>query len=101
MKCNQLPQAELALMGSCVLVMLMKGEDVYVMSVGDSRAVLGKKAEPDLWRQDLERIKEETFHDLEFDGDRSNVTPSLTAFQLTVDHSTSIDEVLYLCFIVD
>ncbi|KAI8523814.1 hypothetical protein RHMOL_Rhmol13G0101300 [Rhododendron molle] len=83
---------ELALMGSCVLVMLMKGEDVYVMSVGDSRAVLGKKAEPDLWRQDLERIKEETFHDLEFDGDRSNVTPSLTAFQLTVDHSTSIDE---------
>lgn len=86
---------ELALMGSCVLVMLMKGEDVYVMSVGDSRAVLGKKAEPDLWRQDLERIKEETFHDLEFDGDRSNVTPSLTAFQLTVDHSTSIDEVRY------
>lgn len=31
---------ELALMGSCVLVTLMKGEDVYVMSVGDSRAVL-------------------------------------------------------------
>ncbi|KAH7836642.1 hypothetical protein Vadar_003807 [Vaccinium darrowii] len=84
---------ELALMGSCVLVMLMKGEDVYVMNVGDSRAVLGKKAEPDLWRQDLERINEETFHDLElFDGDRSNITPSLTAFQLTVDHSTSIDE---------
>lgn len=76
-----------------MLVMLMKGEDVYVMNVGDSRAVLGKKAEPDLWRRDLERINEETFHDLElFDGDRSNITPSLTAFQLTVDHSTSIDE---------
>ena len=30
---------ELALMGSCVLVMLMKGKDVYVMNVGDSRAV--------------------------------------------------------------
>jgi serine/threonine protein phosphatase PrpC len=27
---------KLALMGSCVLVMLMKGEDVYVMNVGDS-----------------------------------------------------------------
>ncbi|KAL6967512.1 putative protein phosphatase 2C 23 [Sarracenia purpurea var. burkii] len=84
---------ELALMGSCVLVMLMKGEDVYVMNVGDSRAVLAQKAEPDLWRQDLERINEETFHDLEVcDGDRSNTTPSLTAFQLTMDHSTSVEE---------
>ncbi|KAJ7554567.1 hypothetical protein O6H91_06G145700 [Diphasiastrum complanatum] len=31
---------ELALIGSCVLVMLMKDEDVYIMNVGDSRAVL-------------------------------------------------------------
>ncbi|MED6188916.1 hypothetical protein PIB30_090580 [Stylosanthes scabra] len=30
----------LAMMGSCVLVMLMKREDVYLMNVGDSRAVL-------------------------------------------------------------
>ncbi|KAJ6816252.1 putative protein phosphatase 2C 23 [Iris pallida] len=35
--------SSLALMGSCVLVMLMKGEDVYLMNVGDSRAVLGRK----------------------------------------------------------
>ncbi|MBA0552644.1 hypothetical protein Golob_023434 [Gossypium lobatum] len=88
---------ELALMGSCVLVMLMKGEDVYVMNVGDSRAVLAQKTEPDYWlgkaRQDLERINEETLHDLEgFDGDRSNVIPDLTAFQLSVDHSTSVEE---------
>ncbi|PSR90068.1 Protein like [Actinidia chinensis var. chinensis] len=84
---------ELALMGSCVLVMLMKGEDVYVLNVGDSRAVLGQKAEPDVWRQDLERINEETFYDLELcDADRSNTTPSLTALQLTMDHSTSVDE---------
>lgn len=83
---------ELALMGSCVLVMLMKGEDVYVMNVGDSRAVLGQKAEPDLWRQDLERINEETLYDLELcDADRSTM-PSLTAFQLTMDHSTSVEE---------
>ncbi|VVA91533.1 unnamed protein product [Arabis nemorensis] len=34
---------ELALMGSCVLVMLLKGEDIYVMNVGDSRAVLDDK----------------------------------------------------------
>ncbi|KAI3760484.1 hypothetical protein L1987_50879 [Smallanthus sonchifolius] len=84
---------ELALMGSCVLVMLMKEEDVYVMSVGDSRAVLAQKPEPDIWRQDLERIKEETLYDLEvFDADIPNPNPTLTACQLTVDHSTSIEE---------
>ncbi|KAK2643094.1 hypothetical protein Ddye_024857 [Dipteronia dyeriana] len=91
---------ELALMGSCVLVMLMKGEDVYVMNVGDSRAVLAQKAEPDYWigkiRQDLERINEETLHDLEgFDvvGEKPTGTVcNLNAFQLSVDHSTSVEE---------
>lgn len=90
---------ELALMGSCALVMLMKGEDVYVMNVGDSRAVLAQKAEPDYWlgkiRQDLERINEETMNDLESwdDADRSNLVPTLSAVQLTKDHSTSVEEV--------
>ncbi|XP_059300523.1 probable protein phosphatase 2C 4 [Lycium ferocissimum] len=84
---------ELALMGSCVLVMLMKGEDVYIMNVGDSRAVLAQKKEPNLWSQDLERINEETLKDLElFDGDESNCIPNLTAFQLSTDHSTSVEE---------
>ncbi|AAF75095.1 putative protein-serine/threonine phosphatase [Arabidopsis thaliana] len=89
---------ELALMGSCVLVMLMKGEDIYVMNVGDSRAVLGQKSEPDYWlakiRQDLERINEETMmNDLEgCEGDQSSLVPNLSAFQLTVDHSTNIEE---------
>ncbi|XP_050368731.1 probable protein phosphatase 2C 4 isoform X2 [Argentina anserina] len=87
-----LENPELALMGSCVLVMLMKGEDVYVMNVGDSRVVLAQKAEPDYWlgkiRQDLERINEETLHDLE-DGERQNSIPNLSAVQLTMDHSTS------------
>ncbi|XP_065866359.1 probable protein phosphatase 2C 4 [Euphorbia lathyris] len=88
---------ELALMGSCVLVMLMKGEDVYVMNVGDSRAVLGQKAEPDFGlgksRQDLERINEETLHDLEtYEFARSNSIPDLSAIQLTIDHSTSVEE---------
>ncbi|XP_030503562.2 probable protein phosphatase 2C 23 [Cannabis sativa] len=88
---------ELALMGSCVLVMLMKGENVYVMNVGDSRAVLAQKSEPDYWlgkiRQDLERINEETLHDLESsDGDRPCSIPTLTAVQLSKDHSTSADE---------
>ncbi|KAL4587718.1 hypothetical protein LXL04_000592 [Taraxacum kok-saghyz] len=84
---------ELALMGSCVLVMLMKGDDVYVMNVGDSRAVLAQKPEPDLWRQDLERINEETLYDLEVsDTDNGNTNPSLTACQLSIDHSTSMEE---------
>ncbi|XP_004294493.1 PREDICTED: probable protein phosphatase 2C 4-like isoform 2 [Fragaria vesca subsp. vesca] len=90
-----LENPELALMGSCVLVMLMKGEDVYVMNVGDSRVVLAQKAEPDYWlgkiRQDLERINEETLHDLE-DGERLNAIPNLSAVQLTMDHSTSEQE---------
>ncbi|KAF3575093.1 hypothetical protein F2Q69_00058321 [Brassica cretica] len=69
---------ELALMGSCVLVMLMKGEDVYVMNVGDSRAVLGQR---------LERINEETM----IKGCEGH--PGLSASQLTVDHSTNVEEV--------
>ncbi|KAL2239540.1 UNVERIFIED_CONTAM: putative protein phosphatase 2C 4 [Sesamum indicum] len=85
---------ELALMGSCVLVMLMKGDDVYVMNVGDSRAVLARMKEPDIWSQDLERINEETLNDLneDFDDDRTNDLPSLTALQLTMEHSTSVEE---------
>lgn len=50
---------ELALMGSCVLVTLMKGEDIYMMRVGDSRAHLARI--PDLGKKkmqkELERIK--------------------------------------------
>ncbi|KAK4440855.1 putative protein phosphatase 2C 4 [Sesamum alatum] len=85
---------ELALMGSCVLVMLMKGDDVYVMNVGDSRAVLARMKEPDIWSQDLERINEETLNDLDedFDDDQTNALHSLTALQLTMEHSTSIEE---------
>ncbi|KAG8644464.1 probable protein phosphatase 2C 4 isoform X2 [Manihot esculenta] len=88
---------ELALMGSCVLVMLMKGEDVYVMNVGDSRAVLAQKADPDYRlgksRQDLERINEETLYDLEtYECERTNSISTLTAFQLSVDHSTNLEE---------
>ncbi len=34
---------ELMVMGLCVLVMLMKDEDVYIMNVGDSRAVVAQQ----------------------------------------------------------
>ncbi|KAI5682365.1 hypothetical protein M9H77_03593 [Catharanthus roseus] len=85
---------ELALMGSCVLVMLMKGDDVYLMNVGDSRAVLAQNSAADLWfgkaRKDLKRIREENMNDLEaFPVDDIN---HLSAYQLTNDHSTAMKE---------
>ncbi|XP_058099211.1 probable protein phosphatase 2C 23 [Magnolia sinica] len=90
---------ELALMGSCVLVMLMKGEDVYLMNVGDSRVVIARKPENDVWgslgkaHQDLDRINEETSNDLDaFDGHRLPDFPNLMALQLTLDHSTCVEE---------
>ncbi|XP_051177415.1 protein phosphatase 2C 35 [Lolium perenne] len=66
---------ELALMGSCVLSMLMKGDDMYVMGVGDSRAVLATMDSVDLGEGS-------------FDG----LSPCLSAVQLTSDHSTSMPE---------
>ncbi|KAG1365776.1 Protein phosphatase 2C 35 [Cocos nucifera] len=91
---------ELALMGSCVLVMLMKGEDVYLMNVGDSRAILAQKAESDAWSsmakesQDLERINEEMLNVLEAYDSRNPMDglPNLAALQLTIDHSTCVEE---------
>ncbi|KAF3330513.1 hypothetical protein FCM35_KLT03867 [Carex littledalei] len=85
---------ELAVVGSCVLVMLMKGEDLYLMNVGDSRAVLAQKAEPDLSGvlgradEDLERLKVEIMRQLEA-YERDNLS-GLVAIQLTMDHSTAV-----------
>jgi pyruvate dehydrogenase phosphatase len=59
---------ELAMMGSCVLVALIKGAHVYVMNVGDSRAVLAQQAEP----EDM---------------------GGLGALQLSMDHSTGVYKV--------
>ncbi|XP_039144798.1 probable protein phosphatase 2C 4 [Dioscorea cayenensis subsp. rotundata] len=80
-----LENPELALMGSCVLVMLMKGEDVYLMSVGDSRAVLAHKNEE---RWELGMISEEAMvKEVDDNGDHY-----LAALQLTLDHSASVQE---------
>ncbi|PKA48558.1 putative protein phosphatase 2C 23 [Apostasia shenzhenica] len=75
---------ELALMGSCVLVMLMKGKDVYLMNVGDSRAVLAQTrcANPQC-------MKEEASN---FYGDRTSDLHTFSALQLTLDHSTCVEE---------
>ncbi|KAL0900544.1 hypothetical protein Bca101_084505 [Brassica carinata] len=82
----------LGLMGSCVLVTLMKGEDVYVMSVGDSRAVLaqrsylGRKKTPN----DLQRIKEES--PLKTCLVREKRVSLLVPVQLNMEHSTNVQE---------
>ncbi|CAI9760757.1 unnamed protein product [Fraxinus pennsylvanica] len=75
---------ELALMGSCVLVMVMKGDDVYLMNVGDSRAVLAKKTENDgRPRKDLDEM---------LYGDEFENMHNLSSCQLTMDHCTSVKE---------
>ncbi|CAI0472943.1 unnamed protein product [Linum tenue] len=78
---------ELALMGSCLLVVLMRDEDVYVMNVGDSRAIVAQYEPQEV---------------LSNAGDNGSITEgivegpaqamSLTALQLSTDHSTSVEE---------
>lgn len=92
---------ELALMGSCVLVMLMRGEDVYLMNVGDSRAIVAQQFEPDFGTgkpyRDLERINEGTIRVFESsNGVEFEKLKALASHQLTMDHSTYIEEVLFL-----
>lgn len=92
---------ELALMGSCVLVMLMRGEDVYLMNVGDSRAIVAQQFEPDFGTgkpyRDLERINEGTMRVFESsNGVEFEKLKALASHQLTMDHSTYTEEVLFL-----
>lgn len=114
---------ELALMGSCVLVMLMKDQDVYVMNVGDSRAILAQerlhdrhsnpgfgidegvehksRSRESLVRMELDRISEESpIHNQTIPISVSNKNKDLTSYrlkmravQLSSDHSTSVQEV--------
>ncbi|GFQ04000.1 protein phosphatase 2c 29 [Phtheirospermum japonicum] len=91
---------ELALMGSCLLVALMRDDDVYVMNVGDSRAIVAQY-EPEEVRCDVESRGPE---DSGFSGEgiveesravnegHAHQCVSLTALQLSTDHSTSIEE---------
>ncbi|XVE73570.1 hypothetical protein DITRI_Ditri11bG0129100 [Diplodiscus trichospermus] len=112
---------ELALMGSCVLVMLMKDQDVYVMNLGDSRVILAQERPNDrhpnanfakddlkhrnrsresLVRMELDRISEESpMHNqhgqvsiINKNRDISICRLKMKAIQLSTDHSTSIEE---------
>uniref|UniRef100_A0A0E0KE81 protein-serine/threonine phosphatase n=1 Tax=Oryza punctata TaxID=4537 RepID=A0A0E0KE81_ORYPU len=110
---------ELALMGSCVLVMLMKDHDVYIMNLGDSRVILAQDNEQynnssfskgdlrhrnrsteSLVRVELDRISEESpMHNPNSHLSSNTKTKELTicklkmrAVQLSTDHSTSVEE---------
>ncbi|XP_061988371.1 protein phosphatase 2C 29 [Rosa rugosa] len=91
---------ELALMGSCLLVVLMRDEDVYVMNVGDSRAIVahyepeevgtsvksGGQKDHGLSAEDITEASSAV-------GDEAPTQPMrLAALQLSTDHSTSIEE---------
>lgn len=99
---------ELALMGSCLLVVLMRDEDVYVMNVGDSRAIVahyqpeevGSSVESRGQKDSgsgVEGIIEETSavgeRAIKVENEASVQAVRLAALQLSTDHSTSIEEV--------
>ncbi|GAB2212094.1 hypothetical protein Droror1_Dr00025439 [Drosera rotundifolia] len=96
---------ELALMGSCLLVVLMRNEDVYVMNVGDSRAIVAQLEVQEPSCNVKLKDKEEEGSSMEGILEETAVTSSrmnedegddqvmkLTALQLSKDHSTSIQE---------
>ncbi|KAI4372405.1 hypothetical protein MLD38_010643 [Melastoma candidum] len=100
---------ELALMGSCLLVALMRDEDVYIMNVGDSRAIVARLEERvvssftgpgggSTRESSIEAIVEEgssVAGSRRYKKGESEVIAHamrLTALQLSTDHSTSIEE---------
>ncbi|CAJ1928996.1 unnamed protein product [Sphenostylis stenocarpa] len=99
---------ELALMGSCLLVVLMRDEDVYVMNVGDSRAIVAHYECEEVHAPSKETgsggdigssaecIVEESLAPEEGGVVLRSEGPAqerrLVALQLSTDHSTSIEE---------
>ncbi|XP_042011178.1 protein phosphatase 2C 29-like [Salvia splendens] len=99
---------ELALMGSCLLVALMRDDDVYVMNVGDSRAIVAQFESEGVTRDtemqgsgdygfNGEGIVEELSSASQTESKAVNEAHvhqpmGLTALQLSTDHSTSIEE---------
>ncbi|KAA8525908.1 hypothetical protein F0562_007992 [Nyssa sinensis] len=100
---------ELALMGSCLLVVLMRDEDVYVMNVGDSRAIVAQYEPQEISSStgsitkglvdnglNTEGIVEEATDGSERGNKVANEASAqpmrLTALQLSTDHSTNIEE---------
>ncbi|XP_071685894.1 protein phosphatase 2C 29-like [Rutidosis leptorrhynchoides] len=95
---------ELALMGSCLLAVLMRDEDVYVMNLGDSRAIVAQHDQTEEVGSSgsgdngivIEGVVTESVGVVEEGNDVASDVPAqntrLMALQLSTDHSTSIEE---------
>ncbi|KAK9067989.1 hypothetical protein SSX86_012100 [Deinandra increscens subsp. villosa] len=91
---------ELALMGSCLLAVLMRDEDVYVMNLGDSRAIVaqrdGNEEVVSSQTRDsgmvIEDVVKESIDAIGNENEGPSQDMRLTALQLSTDHSTSIEE---------
>lgn len=105
---------ELALMGSCLLVALMRDEDVYVMNVGDSRAIVAQYEPVEICSSAginasgdsgsnveggiVEELADATEKETKVADEASFQAMKLSALQLSTDHSTSIEEVSVFTF---
>nr|XP_043637553.1 protein phosphatase 2C 29-like [Erigeron canadensis] len=92
---------ELAVMGSCLLVVLMRDDDVYVMNVGDSRAIVAQQQEQpqevgSSGTMSSGVVVEGIVGSKDGPEKMNDNVPAhdmrLTALQLSTDHSTSIEE---------
>ncbi|KAM0924278.1 hypothetical protein ACQ4PT_004921 [Festuca glaucescens] len=76
---------ELAVTGACLLVALVRDDDVYVMNLGDSRAIVAQRAD-DGYGCAIGAMRMDDI------GVGLEIEARLEALQLSVDHSTSIQE---------
>ncbi|KAK3154959.1 hypothetical protein QOZ80_2BG0197100 [Eleusine coracana subsp. coracana] len=84
---------ELAVTGACLLVTLLRDDDVYVMNLGDSRAVVAQRRDGD----DHCVLGTMRVEDIGVGLETETRPPGyammgLEAVQLSTDHSTSIEE---------
>jgi len=83
---------ELAVTGACLLVALLRDDDVYVMNLGDSRAIVAQRRDDDDCLIGSMRV-EDIGVGLETESRIPGYSAiGLEALQLSTDHSTSIEE---------
>ncbi|XP_078437670.1 putative protein phosphatase 2C 26 [Wolffia australiana] len=78
---------EIVLSGSCLLVALIKDDDLFIMNLGDSRAIVGQQWMP-------RTVTGKAIDSAEAGGSAGRRTPSyaeMTALQVTTDHNTSTE----------
>ncbi|AQK70562.1 Protein phosphatase 2C 29 [Zea mays] len=83
---------ELAVTGACLVVVLLRDDDVYVMNLGDSRAIVAQR-----WDDEDCLIGSMQVEDIGVSLETETRIPGysaigLEALQLSTDHSTSIEE---------